>query len=169
MKLVAYLRIAENARIELSKQLEIEISELDFQKALGSVFGYDAPNSFRVKDLNLTSDEMVEKLKDFNFKRFEIVETVTFYESIIPEGLPKTLNEEQIKHKGEVWMIHKYDKDPLPSNPHAHNEDTGYKLHLGNGDLYSRNNTSLDKKVSKKNLIAIRDKVKNIELPPLNL
>lgn len=168
MNLNTYLKIAEKARLELSEQKQLEISAFDFQKALGAVFGYDAINSFRVKNLNQTSDEMVEKLKDYNFIKSEVIGSVTFYESIIPEGLPKTLNEEEIKHKGEIWIIHKNDKDPFPSDPHAHNEETGYKLHLGNGNLYTYKNKPLDEKISMKNLISIREKVKNITLPPLD-
>ena len=30
---------------------------------------------------------------------------------------------EIIKEGGEIWVVHKYDKDSWPSNPHAHNEN----------------------------------------------
>ena len=44
----------------------------------------------------------------------------------------------KVKVKGECWIIHKNDRDPFPSNPHAHNYDSfaAYGLDLGTGRLY---------------------------------
>ena len=49
--------------------------------------------------------------------------------------------EEDFNVAGEVWRVHKYDADPLPSNPHAHcvggaSRYIGRKLHLGTRELY---------------------------------
>src|SRR5207237_6227170 len=36
-------------------------------------------------------------------------------------GIPILLTEAQVKLQGEIWIVHKNDADPFPSNPHAHN------------------------------------------------
>lgn len=96
-----------------------------------------------------------------------ILAKVDFECSIIPEGTERSIYEELIKNKGERWLIHKYDADPFPSNPHAHNTESNLKLHLGNGDLYLKK-----KKVGtlpKKALISLRDKIKHLELQLLEV
>ena len=50
--------------------------------------------------------------------------------------------EEDFNVAGEVWRVHKYDADPIPSRPHAHciggaRRYVGCKLHLGTRELYS--------------------------------
>lgn len=167
MKLSKYIKEAEKARCILSERLNLDISSLNFQIALGSVLGYDEYDSTRVLEHDLAAEQMLEKLEGYEFNLPIEIESIVFNESILPEDVPRRLDEEEIKHKGEIWVIHKNDADPFPSNPHAHNKATGYKLHLGNGDLYSYKNKPLDKRISKKYLLAIRDKVKNITLPTL--
>jgi len=164
-----YIRESDKARQILSERLGVEITSMDFQVALGSLLGYDERETDRVFEHGLTAEEMLQYLVNYEFIFPDEIANVTFDHSILPEGVPQRLDEEIIKHKGELWVIYKYDKDPFPSNPHAHNKETGYKLHLGNGDLYSYKNEPLKEKVSKKYLIAIRDKVRNIDLPPLTV
>jgi hypothetical protein len=95
----------------------------------------------------------------------ELLAVAVFEESIVPHGTERVFFEERVKHNGELWFVHKYDADPFPSDPHAHNYESGLKLHLGNGGLY------LGKKhvgsLSKKNFIALREKVRHVDLPPL--
>lgn len=167
MKLSKYIRESQKAKNALSEKLNIDISDLEFQIALGSVFGHDEEDSTRALDYELTAEEMLEKLDSYEFNFPEEIGSIEFPDSILPDDVPRRLDEEEIKHKGEIWVIHKNDKDPLPSNPHAHNKETGYKLHLGNGELYTKKNKALDKKISKKYLLAIRNKVNNITLPAL--
>jgi hypothetical protein len=92
-------------------------------------------------------------------------DVIVIDENIIPEDTFQSLYEETIKSKGNIWVIHKSDADPFPSNPHAHNKETGLKLNLGSGDLY--NGKRHCGKVSMKNLNIIRNKMKNITPPPL--
>jgi len=169
MKLSKYIKEAEKARKTLSEKLLVEISSLDFQIALGTVLGYDENDSTRIVEHVLTAEQMVEKLENYEFNFPEEIASIKFDHSILPDGVPKRLDEEEIKHKGEIWVIHKNDADPLPSNPHGHNKSTGYKLHLGNGQLFSNKNKPLNEKISKKYLIAIREKVINITLPTLSI
>ena len=118
---------------------------------------------------NWSEEEIVSVLRDSKSLRKlpDIEAIVQFDESIIPDGIEKALLEQQIKHKGEIWFVHRHDADPHPSNPHAHNYENNLKLHLGNGDLYM-----VRRKVGsirKKELLAIREKVKNLDLPSLDV
>lgn len=168
-QLVFYLKEADKAKEALEKKLGIQISHLEFQIALGNVLGYEEENSTRVVQHEFTADQMLVKLENYEFNFPEEIASIKFDSSILPEGVPIRLDEEEVKHKGEIWVIHKNDKDPFPSNPHGHNKETGLKLHLGNGDLYSSKNKPLNKAISKKYLIAIRNKAKNKTLPTLSV
>jgi hypothetical protein len=169
IKLLKYIKEADKARNILSKKFGVVISSLDFQKALSSILGYDDKDSTSIINHELTAEQMLEKLDKYEFNFLEEIASITFDSSILPEGVLRQLNEEEVKHKGEIWVIHKNDKDPRPSNPHAHNKATGYKLDLSTGELYFSNNKPVGNKISEKYLYAIRDKVKNIALPPLML
>lgn len=59
-------------------------------------------------------------------------------EPLIPLDVLSRVDEQKLKSGGEIWKIHKYDADPFPSNPHAHNVETGLKLHLGTGELFEK-------------------------------
>ncbi len=168
-KLHKYIREAGKARQTLSDKLGKTISSIDFQVALGEKLGYAQYDSTRVMDHELAAEQMLELLDQYPFSFPEEIGRIEFDDSILPQDVPRVLNEEQVKNNGEIWVVHKNDPDPFPSNPHGHNKQTGYKLHLGNGELYSRKNKPLGQKISKTHLLAIRGKVKNIPLPPLEV
>jgi hypothetical protein len=90
----------------------------------------------------------------------------TFEKSILPLGVPRRLLEQRVRRHGEVWQINRNDADPFPSNPHAHNLESGVKMDLGTGELYLKGR-ALGKKVQRKDLLAIREKVTGVNLPPL--
>ena len=97
----------------------------------------------------------------------ELFIEIEFPQSPIPADCPRRLDEITIRRDGCVWRINKYDADPFPSNPHAHNVESGLKLDLSTGYLYSgRNHVN---NISKKNLEFIRTQagLKNISLPPI--
>jgi len=119
-----------------------------------------------VYDQELTLQEVVEILKNFDFSVFaKAIGT----EEIIPSEL-RINYKVRIKEAGMIWIIHKYDQDPFPSNPHAHNIDNNFKLHLGNGICYRRREEVY--RIPKKNLLDIRKKIENsinIQLPELEV
>lgn len=98
----------------------------------------------------------------------ELLGVINLDHSPIPDGCLRALSEVTIKRDGEVWRIHKSDADPFPSNPHAHNLESGLKLDLRNGRLWLGTKHTGDS-VSKKDLLTIREKAAGcgIELPPL--
>ncbi len=95
-----------------------------------------------------------------------LIEVITLDHSIIPTTCIRKLDEQLIKVGGEIWMIHKNDKDPFPSSPHAHNKETGLKLDLTNGNLFFKGKDTKHS-ISKKDLLIIRGKIKNLLLPAL--
>jgi len=105
------------------------------------------------------SDELHEAASaffDFEFER-----------SAIPDGTYRQFDEATIRRDGCIWRIHKYDPDPFPSNPHAHNVESGLKLDLSNGRLWlGRRDTQ--KSIDRKDLLAIREaaEAKGFTLPP---
>jgi hypothetical protein len=152
------------ARQRLSDIHSCEIDSLDFQEAVREIWKVDRATDMLYKELPPV-DEIVEMLRDYPFAalRPEFVEEVYLSEGIIPSEFPRLLTEETIKSSGERWRIHKNDVDPFPSSPHAHNLETGLKLHLGTGHLYSKRTHK--GRILCKDLLLIRAKVQKIELP----
>lgn len=125
----------------------------------------NAEDQFALLSRKITANEIVSILTNYSFAKPIIVAEVEFSESIIPDCVPIRLVEAQAKHNNEIWLVHLNDADPFPSNPHAHNEMNGLKLHLGTGELYRRR--KLVGKVREKDLLAIRKKLPNVSLPAL--
>jgi len=98
----------------------------------------------------------------------ELLTEIEFEKSPIPDGTFRRLDEATIKRDGCVWRIHRNDNDPFPSNPHAHNTESGLKLDLSSGCLFFQRKFT-GKKVSRKDLEYIRTQaeLKAISLPPL--
>lgn len=88
--------------------------------------------------------------------------------SPIPDGCRRRFDEVTIKRDGLVWRINKNDVDPFPSNPHAHNVESGLKLDLSNGNLYFMRRFT-EKTIAQKHLLAIRTQAeqKGVKLPSL--
>jgi len=99
----------------------------------------------------------------------EFVE-VEFSVSPIPPKTLRSMNEVSVRRDGCVWRVHKNDPDPFPSKPHAHNTESGLKMHLGTGRLYHRS-TDTEKSIDKKLLLFIRTELsqKGLALPPLQI
>lgn len=60
---------------------------------------------------------------------------------------------------GGVWVCHRYDTDPYPGRPHAHNMETGEKLHLGSGEIFRPGSRIAKGKLAEKHLHVIRDTI----------
>ncbi len=148
----------------VEKTLSVRISPVDLLLALMEATG----NEFQeLACLEWTSKKIIQTIKNTEIIKGlpEIAEEITLKETVIPSNVIRDINEEQIKFKGEKWVVHKNDVDPYPSDLHAHNYEAGLKLHLGNGELYRR--TKLVGKISTKKFKALRALFKNISLPKL--
>ena len=122
-------------------------------------------NSLDFWDLEITIERAIEELNEFDFNT--VLHTIeTTIDLISAEYLMQY--KVKIKSKGLIWHIHKYDADPFPSNPHAHEIDSGLKMDLSNGDCYKK--TKFIKRIKKKELLIIRKEAeKNFNLPKLEL
>lgn len=160
----AFLAASEQASMELTKLHGVERTPNEIRDALVVVFGVE--DQIALLDRNLSSTEMIAALHDFSFVKPTLLAEIEFEETIIPDNVPARFTEALVKHRNEIWLVHKYDSDPFPSNPHAHNEANGLKLHLGSGELFRRRECV--GKVRRKDLIAIRSKVQG-KLPTVML
>jgi hypothetical protein len=118
---------------------------------------------------NLSTQDIISLIKKYFDKNGLPIETIKLEQNIVPIQSSDELIKARIKFKGDTLVIHKGDKDPFPSNPHAHNYEDNYKLHLGNGRLFRKaNNVG---KINKKELIALRkiiiQRIPDIVLPAL--
>jgi hypothetical protein len=116
--------------------------------------------------LKIEYEEALSLLSDFDFKILKNkIETPL---EIIPKDLLMNYKV-RIKSKGLIWVIHKYDADPFPSNPHAHLVDSGIKLDLSNGNCYKKK--ELLHTLKQKDLLFIRQeaKKKDFELPKMKI
>lgn len=99
-------------------------SYMDKFKSKLSLEFYDNPIS--KIDIDLALD-----LYDFNQIKNEVL-----LEFEIPPELEELETKVKIKTNGKVFIIHKNDIDPFPSNPHAHWLDSNLKVDLSNGKCY---------------------------------
>ena len=90
---------------------------------------------------------------------------VEFAESPIPDRTYRRLDEVTVRKDGCVWRVHKSDADGFPSRPHAHNIESGLKMHLGNGRLFFGTRDT-GNRVSTKNLDFIRTQLIQIGIVP---
>ena len=96
-----------------------------------------------------------------------IVDSVDFESPELEELEFDNIEKAQVKEKGGVWRIHKYDDDDFPSSPHAHEASNNLKLHLGTGEIFRKR--QLLKKLNKKEFSRLCQKIekKGIDLTHL--
>jgi len=105
-------------------------------------------------------DVLLAEFRNYNFD-YNKIELAIEFAGVAADLLEKA----QVKNNGSLWVIHAYDKDPFPSNPHAHNIEANLKLDLRNGNLYKK--TQYVGSISKRELADVRSKFeeKGINLP----
>ena len=98
----------------------------------------------------------------------EFLAEIEFEQSPLPTGVMRRLDEVTVKRDCCIWRIHKNDADPFPSNPHAHNVESGLKLDLSTGALYLGARPS-GESITRKHLDFIRTQAtaKGVTLPAL--
>ena len=118
-------------------------------------------------DIDFTFDEALTLLEKFDFNALlNPIETAT---EILPENLVIQYKV-RVKLKGMIWIIHRYDMDPFPSNPHAHQVGNNIKLDLSNGNCYKHR--KLVHSIDKRELLQIREAASKVfkgDLPPLTV
>ena len=163
------IALRESAR-ELSLARRDAVTVGDVERALVDVLELD--EIFDLLHRDIDCEMIVALLRDYDFtSRPERLCEVELDESILPAHYPIALREAKVKLKGEIWVAYKYDRDPFPSNPHAHNYDRKLKMHLGTGDLYAGKDRVPCERIKKADLLTLRmlitQKNASISLPPL--
>lgn len=140
----------------------------DVQAALSDVLGIDDEMKLVSHLEGMTPEQIAEILEEYDFDRVRpvILEEIYLEEVLQIEGVDHFFKEERIKEKGEIWQIHKNDADPFPHPIHAHSYARRVKMDLRNGDIYRKR--KLEGQMPAKELIALREKVRTIDLPPLD-
>jgi hypothetical protein len=147
------------------------VSAREIERGLVDVLGLD--QIYDLLYLDIDCNVIVNLLRDYDFagSRPESLCEVTFDESILPPDSPVALREAKVKMRGEIWVANRYDRDPFPSNPHAHNYDRDLKIHLGTGDIYEGHKRVPCRRMKRRDLIELRSrfvqKNASIELPLL--
>lgn len=138
--------------------------EEKFRRILNSkdIARYLLQNKIQTDDIN----EAISNIEiDFFLKYREFSDRIALTESAIPSEIPISISKQNYKLKGEIWTVHKYDIDPFPSSPHAHNYQQNIVMHLGNGGLYrKREHLGF---ANRKVFLDLRSRIKNVCLPAL--
>ena len=166
--LLQYISTQRRAATALSEIHGFTINPTDVQDALLNVLNLE--RSTDLLDQNLTPESIITLLRDYKFRvdQGPLIAEIKLDVSIIPLAAVQLLEEETIRHQGEIWRVHKNDADPWPSIPHAHNLESFLVLHLGTGEMFNPNNRKkVVGKIGKKQLNLLRDKLTKFELPPL--
>ena len=164
----------DNIKIKLSEHFnsiysDIQIDEKQVFHALFILLSdkYDLDWIGDLWDIDITYADAKDLLSKFDFRTIDnLIETD---KEIIPKDFLIQFKV-RIKSKGLIWIIHKNDNDPFPSNPHAHEIDNNIKLDLSNGKCYKKR--QLMYTIKKQDLLIIRDKAAKTfegELPELKI
>src|SRR5690606_9759259 len=92
---------------------------------LQNEFNFEHPVDLWNIEIDIKKAETVLTKFDFN----TVLNKIETSENIIPREYLVNYKV-RIKSKNKQWMIHKYDSDPFPSNPHAHLIDSNIKMDL---------------------------------------
>ncbi len=163
--LFSWIAAQEQVKAILADHHKLRPEQIDVQSAAMAKMQLDDPTD--LLDRIWDSADLLSLIRDIDFSAWNNFEDVLLHASILPPGIPGRADEETIKALGEKWRIHKYDADPFPALPHAHNLYNGYKLDLSNGNLYRRR--QFVGQLPRKDLLLLRDRVRNTPLPPLSV
>lgn len=166
----------ENRWSEYIQKLSVRFSELcktsisvdDIFNALYLLLAdeYEIESPLYLTDMDIPLGILFNKLIDFDFSI--LLFPIETEKNVLPENLVIQYKV-KVKANGLIWIIHRYDKDPFPSAPHAHNIENNIKLDLSNGKCYRVKKHIYT--LSERELITIRDKASKVykgDLPELN-
>jgi hypothetical protein len=161
----AFVEHAEAVAHSLTHRFGSPIQCAHVENALVEVL--QLSTSTELLNFQWTQESILSVLANYNFQKFFpiLLTELQFENSIIPSRVIRRLAEQTVRRHGEIWRIHRNDADPFPSNPHGHNLESGHKLHLGTGELFfSRRSVG---RISRADLLAIRQQLGNFDLPAL--
>lgn len=155
----------DNILVRLSKRFSVERKDIFHSLFVLLADSKNLEWEGLLWDIEITYEEAEKMLSDFNFST--LTQIIEDEDNIIPQNI-LFQKKVRVKSKGQIWIIHKNDADPFPSNPHAHNYEQNFKLDLSNGNCYQCK--ILKFKIGKKELLQIREKAEKVydgRLPPI--
>jgi len=155
---------AATARIVVAEKHGLRPEVVDLQAAAVHALGLSEPLDLLGREW--TGDELVSLVKGIDFAAWADFEEIEVDRTLLVTAT-RRLDEETVKFESERWRIHRYDPDPFPFLPHAHNLSVAVKMDLRDGAQY-RKRVYLGS-LPRKRLIAFRDRVKRIVLPDLTV
>lgn len=76
-----------------------------------------------------------------------------------------------LRRGGRIWVFHRYDPDPWPSQPHGHDREDGCKLSLTDGKIYDPRNRQVVGQNKRRLLVELRGLIEqkwpDVKLPEL--
>ncbi|MFC6269427.1 hypothetical protein [Frigoriflavimonas asaccharolytica] len=149
-----------------NKYPNLNIQESDLITVLMASFldKFESRLSLEFYDNFISEEEIDSVVENYDFNQIRNEVTFNF---IIPEEIEELETKVKIKNNGKIFIIHKNDADPFPSNPHAHWLDSNLKIDLSNGKCYHIRKHI--KTLSTKEFKEIREKADalGVELPKL--
>ncbi len=169
MTIKEFYKFRENLAKALSVLFSIEISDRNVMDALYLLHSDEADMEWvgDVWDLDITYQQALSELSKFDFNI--LFKSIEVDEDWIPSNVVNK-KKARFKHKGTIWVIHRYDADPFPSLPHAHNMESNQKLDLSTGKCYEKRLYIYS--FSKKDLLEIRERAAQVypeQLPELSV
>jgi hypothetical protein len=167
MEIDDFISLLNNVADHFKQERNLDITPSNIEDALflrlSDKYGFEWRGS--LWDINISKEEAILSLTGFDFSLLNArLETDT---DILPSALLLE-HKVRIKSNGIIWIIHLYDKDPFPSNPHAHQLENNIKLDLSTGKCFKSRNYIHT--ISKKDLLEIRNKAEKVfkgKLPEL--
>jgi hypothetical protein len=159
-----YQKKIDIAKTHLENIYKKKISYSLIISLLGHHFEREDADTFLIFNEDFNSADLIKILEsELNSLGGQIEFESPEFDFLITDRIEKA----KVKSKGLVWDIHNNDKDPYPSNPHAHEYSLNVKLHLGTGEFYRKK--TIIGKLSKNEFIRLRQKIseKGIVLPSI--
>lgn len=169
MEIEEYISLIDRIIKYYKDELDIIISSTDIEDALYILLSDKEKCEWRgdLFQTKIKFEDAIQLLSGFKFGTLKnLIQTD---QKIVSDNL--IFNRKvKIKSGGLIWIIHRYDLDPFPSNPHAHNLESNLKLDLSNGRCFKiREHVDT---IARKDLLDIRSKALKVykgELPPLTI
>lgn len=159
MSIEEFYEFKEMLSKELSEFHGIAISDRDVVTALFLICADQEDIEWigHVEDLDLVYDPTLAMLREFDFEALS--QQIEIPNDVIPDEFVSH-KKVRVKVNGSIWIIHKNDADPFPSNPHAHNAEFNQKLDLSNGNCYKKRQFLF--KIPEKPFLRIRKRAEEV-------
>lgn len=146
---------------QIKDELNVELSEEIITSILGYQLNSNNPIEDVMNDISIDEDKFYSIL---NNGINSYIDSISFTPDYVIDLAKDKVEKAKIKVKGKIWTIHKTDKDPFPSNPHAHEYSLGLKLNIYSGELYNKKREIVSK-LNRKELKQLHDiiKTRNID------